>query len=168
MPYYIISAICLAFLFAIALGCLFSIFSRKKSRKQKIEFIRQFKKGKCTIIYFAAIPLYWMAAIHGGASPLPSFFTAINKTMTLVVLRFDVDSLAALMAENILFSVCVYACFTLVLLNAMLFALSFMQERIWELMHRSLWRLRRNKLVIFGNSEENLSIYFSEKREHVQ
>lgn len=163
MPYYIISAICLAYLLAIAFGCLFTMFSRKKSRKQKIEFIRQFKKGKCTIIYFAAIPLYWMAGIHGGASLFPSFFTAINNTMALVVLRFDVDPLSGLMAENVLFSVCVYTCFTLVLLNAMLFALSFMQERLWELIRRNLWRLHRKKLVIFGNSEENLSIYFSEK-----
>jgi len=163
MPYYLISALCLAFLIAIALGYIFAIFSRKKSRRQKIEFIRQFKKGKCAIIYFAAIPLYLMAYIHSGEPWLPSFFSAINKTVSIVVLRFDFDALSGLMAENALFTACVYLCFTLVLLNAMLFALSFLQERIWEALHRAAFGLRRNRLIVFGYSPENLLICSSEK-----
>lgn len=135
-----------------------------KERSKRIDFIRKFKKGNCAVVYMVAIPLYWIGHIYAGQSVLPAFFSAINKTMILVVLRYDMSSISALMADNNIYTFAVYFCFVLVAINAMLFALSFLHQKIWEWLQRKHWNWsRKEKLLIVGNNEENLKIYSSEQ-----
>ena len=166
MIYSIISIICIVILAVITIGYILAIFT--KGRSKRIDFIRKFKKGNCAIVYMVAIPLYWIGHIYAEQSVLPAFFSAINKTMVLVVLRYDMSSISALMAANSIYTVAIYFCFVLVAINAMLFALSFLHQKIWEWFQRKRWSWsRKEKLLIVGNNEENLNIYVSEKKRAV-
>lgn len=159
--YTILSFACIAVLCSIAIGCIVAIVRRKPS--EQIDFIRKFKKGNCAIVYLASIPLYWIGHIYGGQDILPAFFSAINKTMTLVVLRYDMSSISALMEADIVYTVAVYFCFILVTFNAMMFALSFLHQKIWAWWQTVQWNLsNKEKLLIIGNNPENIKIYSSE------
>ena len=156
-----ISVISIVVLAIITIAYMLAIFT--KGRSKRIDFIRKFKKGNCAIVYLVAIPLYWMGHVFAGENIFPSLFSAINKTMVLVVLRYDLSSIKALMAANSIYTVAVYFCFILVAINAMLFALSFLHQKIWEWFQKKQWKWsRKEKLLIVGNNEENLSIYTSE------
>lgn len=160
--YSLFSIVCIAILLIISLGCIFAIFT--KERGKRIEFIRKFKKGNCAIVYIATIPLYFIGHIYAGQKILPALFSAINKTMVLVVLRYDSSSISQLMKDNKIYAFAVYFCFILVTINAMLFALSFLHQKFWEQHQSARWRRsQKEKLLIVGNNEENLKIYASEK-----
>ncbi len=166
MIYSILSISCIIVLAAITIGYVFAIFTKERSKR--IDFIRKFKKGNCAIVYMVAIPLYWIGHIYAGERVFSAFFTAINKTMILVVLRYDMSSILSLMADNNIYTFAVYFCFVLVTINAMLFALSFLHQKIWEWFQRKRWNWsRKEKLLIVGNNEENLKIYSSEQNRAV-
>ena len=160
--YSFFSIICIFVLLTIAVGYMLAIFTKERSKR--IDFIRKFKKGNCAVVYMVAIPLYWIGHIYAGQSVFPAFFSAINKTMILVVLRYDMSSISSLMADNNIYTFAVYFCFILVAINAMLFALSFLHQKIWEWFQRKSWDLsKKEKLLIVGDNAENLKIYSSEK-----
>lgn len=155
--YHIITLACLVFLLAIAAGYTLAI--AKKQREQRIDFIRKFKKGNCIVVYFAAIPLFLMESLYLGETFLSSLFRAIDQTMGLVVLRFDTSALASLMAASRLFTVTVYLCYVLVLLNATLFALSFLHQKLWEGWQALTFRhTKRERVVVVGYNEECLAL----------
>ena len=109
-----------------------------------------------------------MGHIYGGQAFWPALFAAINKTMVLVVLRYDMSSISALMADNCIYTVAVYFCFFLVLFNAMLFVLSVSWQKLWELFYKKCWDWsRKEKVLIVGNNEDNLDIYSSVKNRAV-
>lgn len=162
MIYNFTSIICIIVLAIITVAYGLAIFRREHNKR--VDFIRKFKKGNCAIVYLAAIPLYWIGHIYAGQSAFPSFFSAINRTMTLVTLRYDISSISGLMADNSIYTFAVYFCFILVAINAMLFVLSFLHQKIWEWRQRKHWSWsRKEKLLIVGNNEENLKIYSSEQ-----
>ena len=138
------------------------IFRKKGAERTKI--IRDFKKGQCAIVYLPAIPLYWIGLVHSGEEVLPSFFSAVNKVFSLVVLRYDTGDIEGLMNENIVYTVAVYFCFVLVAANAMLFTLSFIYQKIWTWRKKQIWKKASpKKILILGNNKENLKIYDSDK-----
>lgn len=162
MIYSAVSIICIALLCGIAFGFIFNLLRR--GRSGRVDFIRKFKKGNCAIVYTVAIPLYWIGHIYSGQSPLPALFSAINKTMGLVVLGYDMSGISALIDENRFYSLAVYLCFVLVAVNAMLFAFSLLHQKLWEWKERRCWDFtRRGRLLIVGNNDENLKIYSSER-----
>ena len=159
---FITTVICLVLLIVEALYAVVNACSKK--RHERIEFLRTFKKGKCAVIFITAIPLYVVGHMHAGEGFLNSFFKAINKIINLVVLKYDVSSIEGLMNESLIYTVAIYVCFVLVLLNALVFTLSLTSQHIW-CFFASLFAYftRKEKLYIFGNNEENVSIYKSDK-----
>lgn len=159
----VICAICLA-IFAIliiyVLGCLIL-----KKHKEKIEFIRGFKKGKCTIIYLVAIPLFCIGHMYEGSNFMNAFFVALNKVVCLVVLRYDFSSISLLMNVSKFYEMTIYICSTLVLLNAILFSISVFYQYLLECYFRLKLNIsKKNRLYIFGNNKNNIDIYNSTKK----
>ena len=74
--YNILSVICLAFLLILVFVLVVSFI--KKNRDERITFIRQFKKGKCAIIYLISIPLYIICLMYTGQDFIKAFFNAFN------------------------------------------------------------------------------------------
>lgn len=157
-----ITVICLAALILevifVALGIL------TKSRSARIAFVRGFKKGKCVVIYFTAIPLYCVGHMYAGKDFLEAFFSAVNKIINLVVLKYDTASISTLMAADSFYRFTIYFCFVLVGLNALLVTFSLTAQYIWcgwrSLRHTLT---HRSKLLLFGNNPENIAIYQSDK-----
>ena len=164
----IITAVCLVAFGIEVLG--FVTYYLLKKRPQKIDFIRTFKKGKCAIIYIVAIPLFWIGIIYEKAqtgveySMVNEAFTAIHKVINLVVLKFEVAPIERLMNDLKLYAVAVYVCFTLVIINAGLFTMSFVGQYIWVLIGKARRRMsKKDHLLIFGYNESNVHIYKSDK-----
>lgn len=135
-----------------------------KKQHEHISFIRSFKKGKCAIIFLTTIPLYWIGNFYAGKDLLSSFFYSISRVGKLVVLEFDTSSISSLMESNSLYRFIIYFNFILVLINALCFVLSIIHQRIWCWWQNLLIKKsNKDKLFIFGNNSENISIYESEK-----
>lgn len=135
-----------------------------KKRAQRIAFLRSFKKGKCAIIYITAIPLYCLGHMHSGQGFLAAFFNAVNKIVSLVVLRYDIETIEGLMLIDPLYNFTIYFCFALVGVNALILTLSLTNQHIWEAIQAvKALTTRKDKLFIFGNNSENISIYKSDK-----
>lgn len=135
-----------------------------KERPERIAFLRSFKKGKCAIIYVTAIPLYCIGNMYAGQNFLNAFFSAINKIVALVVLKYDTGSIQALMNHDSLYNFTIYFCFVLVGLNALVFTLSLISQYIWSAFQAFKAKtMKRDKLFIFGNNPQNISIYRSDK-----
>ena len=112
MIYYIVSSVCIVLLLGILVGSIIHIF--RKNGAVRVKAIRDFKKGQCAIVYIPAIPLYWIGLVYSGEGVLPAFFSAVNKVMSLVALRYETSSVAKLMADNAVYTVAIYFCFALV------------------------------------------------------
>ena len=159
----IITVACLVVLAAEALAVVFALFTKK--RAERIAFLRSFKKGKCSIIFITAIPLYVIGHIHGGENLLQAFFTSISEIIGLVVLKYDLDSLRALMDASTLYTVTVYVCFALVAINAVLFSLSLVGQRLWAFFQRVKMRVTaKERLYLFGNNANSQNLYKSDKK----
>lgn len=123
-----IVAICFVCLVAITVYLLVKLIC--SSSKDRIEFLKTFKKGKCAVIYFVAIPLYFVAFRYGGNTVLSSIFESITSSIGLVVLKYDYETVAALVQTNIFYSVTVHYCFVLVAVNACVFAFTLFGQNI--------------------------------------
>ena len=162
MAYQIITAICLAVLVFEVLLVIVSILT--KNREERIVFIRSFKKGKCAIIYFTAIPLYCMAYVFNGENFINAFFMTIPEIANLVVLKYDFSDIAALMSTYKIYEFTIYFCYILIAINAMMFALSLTAQYIWNFNNSIKNSLsKKDELIIFGNNSENIDIYNSDK-----
>ena len=138
-------------------------FSLKKEEKH-ISFIRSFKKGKCAVIFFTTVPLYFIGNVYAGNDFLYSFFYSISRICKLVVLEFDTNSIKELLKVNSFYRFTIYFNFVLVLINALCFAISIFHQRFWNWWHTLLIKnASKSKLFIFGNNTDNISIYKSDK-----
>lgn len=136
-----------------------------KERAERISFIRTFKKGKCAIVYFTAIPLYCIGHMYNGQDFFKAFFGAVNKIINLVVLKYDTGSIDSLMAANPLYKFTIYFTFALVGINALLFTISLTNQHIWcAAQEFKAVVTRRDKLFLFGNNRDNIAIYSSDKK----
>ncbi len=135
-----------------------------RSRADAIKYLRGFKRGKGVLIYFFAIPLYFVGINYSGKSLIDSFFLSIRRIVDLVVLKYEVDPVAELMADSALYSFTLYFCFVLVGLNAIMFAMSLANQHLWGFRKNLLFRFSGDdRLMIFGNNEQSRLVYKSEK-----
>lgn len=160
--YNAITIICLVLMVVGLVSVIINLFL--KNRADRITYIRSFKKGKGVLIYIFAIPLLWIGIAFSGQSTLTSFFSAIRRTVELIVLRYDVSPIQSLLEANGLYAFTIYFCYTLVALNAILFALSIASQSLWNYFRNIQFRhSRKEKILLFGNNAQNYSIYKSEK-----
>lgn len=130
------------------------------NRAEKIEFIKNFKKGKCAIIYVVAVPLFLMADLYMGKTVGYSVFDAVSKSVYLVVLKYD--AAYALIGNNVFFATAMYMCMTLVILNAMMITVSILHQNLWK-SYRLLKfsRAKSNKCIVIGSAAQGRAVYDS-------
>ena len=151
---YAVTIICLALLFAEVLFVIVSALA--KERTERITFLRSFKKGKCAIIYITAIPLYLIGYMYAGKDFLKAFFGAVNRIINLVVLKYDLDQIELLMADNILYEITIYFCFALVGINALILVFSLTAQHLWEFFQSLRTRFtKKDRVFIFGDNEKS-------------
>lgn len=162
MLYSVLSILCIALLLAITAGCLMSIF--QKNGKSAVDFIRQFKKGNCIVVYLSAIPIYWIGYVYAGNHIILSLVSAVKNAVNLVAWKYDLSVISALMRDNVFYAFAVLFCYALAASNTVLFIVSILHQNIWEWCQARAWEIsRKEKLLLVGNNEENLRIYSSQK-----
>ena len=158
MVYTTVSSICIAIMVGILAYFIFSFC--KKSRAERIKYIKNFKKGKFLLIYFAALPLNYMISRYAGNGIIVSAYTSVSETVQLVVLKFDVSSL--LYEQNTVFKIAYLICLTLVILNAMMVLMSLLYRSLWNgaklfgFNHSS-----KDKCIVIGNNKNSRAVYKS-------
>lgn len=158
----VVTGVCLALMLMGLVSIIVNLCTKK--RADRITYIRGFKKGKGALIYFFAVPLYWIGINYGGATILDGFFGAVRRTVDLIVLKYDLSPVQALIDANLLYAITVYLCFVLVGLNAIMFAISLASQSLWKWRKNLAFKYAKGeKLMIFGNNEQNYDIYNSEK-----
>lgn len=158
--YNVITAICFSFIVLLVLS--FGVSLLLRDRKGRIEFLRGFKRGKGVFIYVISLPLYVIGHYYAGQNFVNSLLTATTKVINTVVLKYEINSIAALMADNVFYRVTAYLCFIVIALNALLLTLSVFNQYAWAFCKFALFKLsRKKKLIVVGNNERSLSIYRS-------
>lgn len=156
-----VTAICFAILTIEVLYMVISLIV--KNRANRISFLRSFKKGKCVIIYFSAIPLFCLGHMYAGADFFAGFFGAVNQIINLVVLKYSTSTVQALVDASVFYKITIYYSFVLVGLNALFFTFSLLGQRIWEFAQTLKYKnSSKDKLFIFGNNSNSISIYNSD------
>jgi len=160
----IVTGICLAYM--ICLIAVFVIRICALDRAGRLKFLKSFKKGKFALIYFAAVPLYWLGVVYEGASVGGGLLTAIKTSIELVVLKYNYEIVAALMNDSMFYRVTLDICFALVAINAVAFVLSILGQRLYNACKTFKARVNKRKVfVLIGDNEANRCIAKSPKPE---
>ena len=155
-------AILVFYIIHVMLSCI------RKNRVDRIKYIRSFKKGKFTFIFFPSFILFLIGTLYSGLNPINAFLSSISNTINLIALKFEYSSISKLIADNNLYSITVYSCFFLVFVNAMLFFASLFNQRLFELFSRlKIGNPRKNEVLILGYNEENINIVDSLKDRNI-
>lgn len=156
----VITWICLVFMAILSFIVLIKIFFLK--RAERIDFLRSFKRGKCAIIYFAVLPLYIIGRIYAGENLAYAFFNSVHNVVKLVVLQFDLGSVKLLIESNKFYAYTLYFSYVLVIINAILFSLSLIGQRIWKFFSDlHFFYSKKDKLVVVGKNPHSIEIYKS-------
>lgn len=159
-----ITIICFILLSAIVLNFIINLII--KNRRQRIEFLRSFKKGKFTIIFFILLPLYFIGELYNKINVIDAFFDTITTTMGLVVLKYDISDIKALMDDDSFYRITIYYSYILICINAIVFAISIFAEHLWHRFQIFKSKLsKKPQLYLFGNNSSNLLIYKSHQKE---
>ena len=156
----IVSALCLIYMVGVVVYAAVPIVNAK-NRGERLKLLSGFKKGKFVLIYFAAIPLYLVAHVFNGEAAAGALWMSIKSCVDTVILKFDYSSAAALMAENVFYTVVIEICFVLVVVNAALFAAALFGQRVYNFVRaRCAWRAKK-LYVIVGLNKHNIELLAS-------
>ncbi len=163
MYYSVVSIIVIVMLSGIVARIIYGMF-KCNTRGERVAYIRNFKKGKFLAIYPMAIPIYLCAYIYDNgytwATVVDAFFQSLSFTASLVGLKFSFSEVRNLMQASVIYTIAIYYCYTLVLLNALLFLLSLFYQYLWERIKRfSYLHANKAKYLIIGNNNKARSLY---------
>ncbi len=135
-----------------------------KGRRERIAYLRSFKKGRFAVIYLTTIPLYCIGHMYAGQNLAKAFFSGISKIIELVVLKYDFSSIEALMDKDAFYCITVYFGFVLAALNVGLVTVSFANQRLWEISREmKTVNCPKDRIFIFGSNPRSVDIYKSDK-----
>lgn len=166
MFYYTLGSIIIIVILTVWAGSVLFSILKSKTRGERIDKIRNFKKGRFLAIYPISIPIFYMAIIYGKdfskANVFECILDAITKAAYLVGVKFNFADLKDLMDASAPFTFCVYYCYTLVLLNVLLFILSLFMQFLWERFKRaSFEKAHGNRYLFIGDNDGNRKLYES-------
>ncbi len=142
------TVIILTIIYMVALFVAIVVWLANCSRKERLARLKNFKRGRFVFIYFAVIPLFFLAHRFVGKSVEESLWSAVGACFEVVVLKFDYGAVAPLLAESVLFHAAVEVLFSLVILNTLLFTLSFCGQ----------WVYNRASLLIAGKCSKKVVV----------
>jgi hypothetical protein len=163
--YNIVTGICLALMavFLLSFICKIALTYKRKQREERIQYLRDFKKGRMVLIYIFVFPLLLAGLIYEGKPFFNALTGAMATVIDIVVLKFDPSGFSALMGDSKLFEVSIYISYALIAFNACMFVWSIAGQYISNVLKKLAVKTSKDKVVIFGNNENSLTIYNSEK-----
>lgn len=153
----IVTSISLAYIVLLVGGFIWKYCSL--DRMGRMNYLKNFKKGKFASIYIVAVPLYWIGIAYAGGKGLFAFLDAVKSAVELVVLKFTHDNVGKLLADNSYYRGVMYLCFVLVTLNAIAFILAITGEKLYNsLKKRAIIKGNSPIYVVVGWNDQNKSI----------
>ncbi len=136
--------------------------------KDKLDYLKNYKKGQFLIIYLIAIPLYFSGYVqlvdfsqetsHCGTILLQCFFNAIKGSFNLVKLDYGIDGIVDYMKIDRFFYIVMLACFLLTTANVLMFSASL----LWQRAKNGLLKMKAFRAseiyVVVGDNEDNILI----------
>ena len=160
LAFRLVTYFCAAFLLAIVAVVAYRTVTLP--RPDRIAYVRNFKKGKCAIVYVVAVPLFLINNLHVGKTFFEALLDGISKAIYLIALKYDTSSVAALAGVLPEFRVTVYVCLVIVILNALMFAFSVFHQSVWEVLSRRAFvRGVGTKCIVIGATAAGRAIYKS-------
>ena len=135
-------------------------------RKERLKQIKSFKHGKFALIYFAVIPLFFLAQRFNGQSTDGAFWLSVRACVEVVVLRFDYATIAPLAAQNLLYHIAIEVLFSLVVLNTLMFTLSFCGQWMYNRIILLLVKKSKKTVAVVGTNKNALDILGSVPQGH--
>lgn len=156
----VVAFLCAIILFGYVLVTLYQLL--KGTRKEKMQTLRDFKKGKFALVYIATVPLYLAGYMYNGTEFFEALFSSFARVINLVVLKYEYTGVSALIEASTFFYWVLHGAFFLILLNAITFALSVFYQKIalWFYYLKVLIS-KKEELYVFGKQKSNEKIYSS-------
>ncbi len=151
--------IIITLVYMIALFVAIIVWLTNCSKDERLNRLKDFKRGKFVFIYFAVFPLFFLANRFNGENIEGAIWLSIHDCFSVAVLQFDYATVYPLLTENLLYHIALEILFSLVVLNAIIFTLSFCWQ--WLYNRISLFFLRRsrkNAVVVIGTNSNALNI----------
>ena len=166
LAYNIVTAICL-----LLMGmCMSSVIAKialtykHNQREERIEYLREYKRGRMVLIYICVFPLLLAGLLYEGRPFFNALTGAVATIIDIVVLKFDPSAFSGLMGDSKLFEASIYISDILIALNAGMFVWSIVGQYISNMVSNLAVNRSKEKVVIFGNNEHSHTIYNSEVR----
>ena len=163
--YNIVTAICLLLMG----GCLVSVIAKialtykRQQREERIEYLREYKKGRMALIYICVFPLLLIGFLYEKQPFVDAIASTFSAIVDMVVLKFGPGDVAGLMEASQLYKWAIYISYGLIVLNAGMFAWSIAGQYISNLSKNHRVKMSKDKVIIFGNNSNNRTIYDSEQ-----
>ena len=148
--------LCFAIMIAILATSIVNI--ARRGRADRLEYYKNYKKGKFWAIYFVAIPLFYLANKFNGSAADEAFFDAVKLSVDLVVLKYDYSAVKPLMEANSAFKAVMWLCFVMVALNASFLAVTIVYRRVLNHVWKERAKNAKKCYVVVGFNPQNKSI----------
>lgn len=153
----VITSLCLVYMIGIVGYFIYKLCNN--NREGRLKFIKGFSKGKFVMIYFVAVPLYWMAQVHEGVPVGGAFLNAIRYTIEIVIVKFNYSATDVLMNDSLFFRITMDICRALVILNATIFIIGIIGQKLFNVyMVKKADKSKKPTYVIVGYNDENKAI----------
>ena len=157
--------LCFAIMIAILATSIVNI--ARRGRADRLEYYKNYKKGKFWAIYFVAIPLFYLANKFNGSAADEAFFDAVKSSVDLVVLKYDYSAVKPLMEANSAFKAVMWLCFVMVALNASFLAVTIVYRRVLNHVWKERAKNAKKCYVVVGFNPQNKKIGRASCRERV-
>ena len=149
-----------------------------RSRKNRIPYLRNYKKGSFVSNYLVMLIIYFIGTLYDKQSFSSAFSNSITAASDFIVLKYNVESIKRLMNDSIIYRHLVYVGYVIVVVGAVLLAVSVMQQYIWSAKNsyierktrrenRGLSRIfKKDKLYLLGYNSDVLSVCESDGKRH--
>ena len=134
------------------------------TRADRLAYLKSFKSAKVFVLYFAAIPLYYLAHRYNGTPAGGAILNAVRNTVEVVVLKYNYEATAALAEANIFYRVTLDICRVLVAANALVFVSSVTGEKFYIRFKAAVAPLYKKIYVVIGFNEADKAILRSIKK----
>lgn len=159
MSYSIISGLCVALLLSGSAYVVSRLMSG--SRRERVEFVRTFKNGRCVFILLPTLIIVFMGLWYSNAG-VYAIFKTVHLSMQFVVMDFEFGELQQLITQNRLYAAVVYLDCTLVIFNACMLAVSLFKQRVHCVRTNLRFLFTKADIVLIaGLGENNKAIYDS-------
>lgn len=129
-------------------------------RRNRINYLRSFKRGKGLVFYFIAIPLLFIGILYSGSSPILAITTTIARVIDLLVLKYNHGVVAGLFDALPIYRVAICVLYVLIFLNAVVFVLSLAHQVLCKAFYDFKFKVtKKEKVFLFGNNNQNKTIY---------